>query len=180
VAGYGVLALQTSNPPAPAKLPVRPAAKGAAGPIDGTWAVSAEKQDFVGYRVREKLGPLPAPDDAVGRTRIVRGRIVVSGSAITSGRTADVSSLKSDAEPRDGTLHQQGLESDRFPNAIFVLTKPLELGSPQRGRVLRLQAAGRLTLHGLTRAVPIALSARWNGDSIDVAGHTMIRLVDFR
>lgn len=180
VAAYGVLAVETNDAPAPAKLPERATSSGPAGPIDGLWAVSAEKHDFVGYRVREKLGPLPAPDDAVGRTRVVRGRLMVSGGQITIARfTADLSTLKSDQPPRDGALRQQGLQTDDFPTGTFVLARPLTLGRHARGQVVDRTALGRLTVHGVTHVVPVTLQARWNGDSIDVAGHTTIRLADF-
>jgi len=180
-AAYGVLALDTSKSPAPAKLPERPAPTGPSGPIDGVWAVSAEKHDFVGYRVREKLGPLPAPDDAVGRTRVVRGRLVISGGQISAARfSADLSTLKSDQPPRDGVLRGQGLQTDQFATGAFVLARPVTLGQPARGRILERTAVGRLTLRGVTRIVPVALQARWNGDSIDVVGHTSIRLADFK
>jgi hypothetical protein len=180
--GYGVLALQTSHAPAPAALRARPAAsRGPAGPIGGAWAVSVERGDFVGYRVREKLGPLPAPDDAVGRTRVVRGRMVIVSGRIASARiTADLSTLTSDAAPRDGALRDQGLESGTYPNGTFTLARPIPIGHPGRGQVMRRRVSGRLTLHGVTRTVPIAMSMRWNGDSVEVAGSTVIRLADFR
>ena len=179
--GYAALAVQTRDAPRPASLPARP--EGPGGPasrIDGVWAVSAEPHVFVGYRVREKLGPLPAPDDAVGRTGDVSGRMEIAGSQIRAARiTANLATLKSDAAPRDGALRQEGLESDRFPTATFALAAPLDLGPARPGRVLKLQALGRLRLHGVTRSVPVALTLRWNGDLIDVAGRTVIRLADF-
>src|SRR4051794_17625002 len=137
--GYAVFALQTGNAPPPARLrPAPVAASGPPGPIDGAWAVSPTKQDFVGYRVREKLGPLPAPDDAVGRTRVVRGQVRISGQTITAAAiVADLSSLRSDASPRDGVLRHEGLETDRFPSARFTLTNPVALGDVRRGSVIK-------------------------------------------
>jgi hypothetical protein len=41
-----------------------------AADLPGTWQMSSNGS-FVGYRVREKLGILPAPTDAVGRTSAV-------------------------------------------------------------------------------------------------------------
>ena len=136
-AGYAVLALQSDDAPAPARLRAAPdAPAGPPGPIDGDWAASPARQDFVGYRIREKLGPLPAPDDAVGRTRVVSGRMRVSHGSIVSARiTADVSTLESDAPPRDSVLHNEGLESDTYPHATFELEQAGGPGRPpRRGR----------------------------------------------
>src|SRR6185312_16603794 len=73
VAGYGYLAWTTHDAPAPATLHPRDttASSGSDGAIvtklDGDWSIVAES-GFVGYRVREKLGPISAPSDAVGRS----------------------------------------------------------------------------------------------------------------
>jgi len=180
-AGYAFFALKSNDAPAPAHLGAAPnGAAGPAGPIDGDWAASPAKADFVGYRVREKLGPLPAPDDAVGRTRVVVGRMRISHRAIVAARiTADVSTLQSDAPPRDSVLHNEGLESDTYPHAVFALARPVELDAG-RGEVVERRVRGTLRLHGVTRPAAIALTARWNGASIDVAGSTRIRLADYR
>jgi polyisoprenoid-binding protein YceI len=180
-AGYAVLALQSDDAPAPARLRAAPdVAAGPPGPVDGDWAASPARQDFVGYRIREKLGPLPAPDDAVGRTRVVSGRMRVSHGSIVSARiTADVSTLESDAPPRDSVLHNEGLESDTYPHATFELDRPVDLGG-RRGAVVERRVRGTLRMHGVRRHAVIALTARWNGPSIDVAGSTPVRLADYR
>ena len=181
VAGYAFFALQSNDAPAPAHLRAAPKVPtGPPGPIDGNWAASPARQDFVGYRIREKLGPLPAPDDAVGRTRVVSGRMRISHGAIAAARIeADVSTLESDAPPRDSVLHNEGLESDTYPRATFELDAPVDMGA-RRGAVVDRRVRGTLRVHGIRRHVVMALTARWNGPSIDVAGSTRIRLADYR
>jgi polyisoprenoid-binding protein YceI len=180
-AAYAALALTSKDAPAPAHLRAAPDTPGGpAGPIDGDWAASPAKEDFVGYRIREKLGPLPAPDDAVGRTRVVSGRMRISRRTIVSARiTADVSTLQSDAPPRDSVLHNEGLESDTYPRATFDLDQPVDLGA-RRGAVVSRRVRGTLRLHDVRRHVAIALTARWNGPSVDVAGSARVRLADYR
>jgi hypothetical protein len=104
----------------------------------------------------------------------------ISHRAIVAGRiTADVSTLQSDAPPRDSVLHNEGIESDTYPRATFVLERPVELDA-RRGQVVERHVRGTLRLHGVTRPVAIALTARWNGASIDVAGSARIGFADYR
>src|SRR6266550_3812511 len=49
---------------------------------DGSWRV-VPAESFVGYRVHERLGFLPAPSDAVGRTSSIVGIAQISGQQIT-------------------------------------------------------------------------------------------------
>src|SRR5438445_13459485 len=68
--------------------------------LQGTWSVS-RSGSFVGYRVREQLGFLPAPSDAVGRTSAVTGTLTVRGLSIDAVKlTADLSQLQSDRSQR--------------------------------------------------------------------------------
>src|SRR5437016_8871614 len=84
----------------------------------GTWTVGSGSQ--AGYRVREQLASLAAPSDAVGRTTAVTGSFTLtqaaSGDAVTAASfSVDVSTLTSDKAMRDRRIHQQGLQSDRYP-----------------------------------------------------------------
>ncbi len=90
--------------------------------------------------------------------------------------------LHTDLEQRDRSMHDRGLELDRFPTAAFTLTRPVPLGLPPlrlAGRVLDLRLPGELTLHGVTRPVVIPVQARWDGATIQVAGSLQIRRDDF-
>jgi polyisoprenoid-binding protein YceI len=152
------------------------------GSLDGTWSVDPSlgsfdyaAQDFsgswVGYRVQEELVGLGGTF-AVGRTPDVSGSITLSGTTLTGADlAADLTTLQSDQSMRDGQLGRQGIETDQFPTATFVLTEPIDLGElPPEGEAVSVEAVGDLTLHGVTRSVAIPLAARWQGDVIGVAG----------
>ena len=147
--------------------------------VDGDWVVVADG-GFVGYRIRERLGPLPAPSDAVGRTDSVVGTATIRGDRLTHLEiVVDMTSLRSDVEGRDDLLRTEALETSRFPEARFALSEPVDLPDVEIGDVVTLQIAGELTLHGQTSHVVIELQARWDGPSIQVAGSAPIRRADF-
>lgn len=148
---------------------------------DGTWTLAAGEGVFVGYRISELFGGETIEVTAVGRTPAVTGTMTVSGTTITVvDITANMAALASDSDRRDNALRTQGLETDTYPEATFTLTAPIDLGSlPALDTTVDIVATGDLTLHGVTRSVQIPLQARWNGDSIDVAGGTTVVLADF-
>ena len=81
---------------------------------------------------------------------------------------------------RDGQLGRQGIETDEFPTATFVLTEPIELGTlPAEGESISFDAVGELTLHGVTQTVTIPLAAAWQGDVIGTAGSLTFAWDDF-
>ena len=93
------------------------------------------------------------------------GSITIDGTSITAADfTADLRTLESDDDRRDGQLRQQALETGEFPEATFVLTQPIELGGvPADGETIEVTATGDLTLHGVTNSVQIPLQARLDG-----------------
>ena len=135
---------------------------------------------FVGYRVDETLVGNKA-NTAVGRTPDVIGTLVLDGSTITSVEiSADLTYLVSDDSRRDGRLREQAIETGRFPDATFKLTRPIDLGSvPADGATFDVTATGELTLHGVTNAVSIPLHAVLSGDVVSVTGSIEIAFVDY-
>ena len=97
------------------------------GDLTGTWTVDTSigsfadfTSSFVGYRVQEELVNVGAAT-AVGRTPDVSGTLVVDGTTITAVRIeADLTTLQSDNEMRDGQLGRQGIETDTYPTATFA------------------------------------------------------------
>jgi dipeptidyl aminopeptidase/acylaminoacyl peptidase/polyisoprenoid-binding protein YceI len=175
VAGGGWLFLASRDAPPSARL--RPGAgAGGDGRPDGRWMVAQDADGFVGYRVRERLGSISAPNDVVGRSPAVSGSVTIAGGAVTGAEvTVDMTRLRTDVEPRDGRMRDEGLETARFPTAGFRLRQPVPLGDVSGARVVELRLPGDLTLHGVTRAVEFPVQARWDGTTIQVAGGMRVR-----
>ena len=103
------------------------------------------------------------------------GTLKIDGTTISDvSVTADLRTLKSDKEMRDNRIHSIGLESDKFPEAKFVLTEPIELAAvPAAGETVKADATGDFTLHGVTRtghdsrsrAGGTARRSRWSASS---------------
>jgi polyisoprenoid-binding protein YceI len=189
--GYAVLSARGSDEPAPATLETpATAAQGTASTdaagsapagADGTWRVRAGGASFVGYRVREQLAFLSAPNEAVGRTTAVSGTLRIAGRRVEAAEVeADLSQLTSDESRRDNAIRRSGLEADRFPTASFQLGAPIVLrAAPARGQQVSAEGAGRLTVHGVTRQVSLPLQARWDGDTIQMVGRLPVRMSDY-
>ena len=188
--GY-LLVTRNSDAPAPASLDTTPAATAttagdgaqpAAGTPDGAWQVRDDGSSFVGYRVRERLANLSSPSEAVGRSTQVTGTMQVAGDEVRAVRVeADLRGLQSDEGRRDNAIRQRGLESERFPTAVFELAEPIRLDQePVSGRQVNGQGTGRLTVHGVTREVTANLEGRWDGSTIQVAGRMPVRMTDFQ
>ena len=155
--------------------------------LDGTWSIDASIGSFsdfssswVGYRVNETFAGNKA-NTAVGRTPDVTGTLTLSGTQITSVElTANLQTLRSDDDRRDGQLGRQGIETDQFPQATFKLTTPIDLGSaPADGQTITTTASGELTLHGVTRTVQVPIDAQLSGDVVTVAGTIEIQFSDY-
>ncbi len=154
---------------------------GAPGTLAGAWTVKQGKDVFAGYRMQEKFGGDTIEKTAVGRSPAVTGTLTAIDTAITAvSVTVDTTKLASDERRRDARIRDDGLETDRFPRATFVLTTPIDLGgAPAAGAIKTVQATGDLTLHGVTKGVTFTLETRWSGDLIDVAGKAPIVLADY-
>jgi polyisoprenoid-binding protein YceI len=150
--------------------------------LDGTWTVKpGNASNFVGYRVTEKLFANISDTEATGRTDNVTGSLKIDGTTISDVTvTADLRDLKSDNDFRDGRIRSEGLESDRFPEAKFVLTRPIVLSAvPAAGDTVKTEATGDFTLHGVTQSVTIPLEGRWDGKQVQVVGSLPIVFSDY-
>ena len=147
--------------------------------LDGTWALTPGSS-LVGYRVKEFLGEVPAPDVVVGRTPGVTGSARIRGGVLEAATfTANLRELSSDIPVLNEMLQIQGLDVATHPEATFVLTSPIELGAPPPEQTFDFKAVGDLTLHGVSNPVSFVAQGRWDGDFIRVAGRTIIRPADF-
>jgi polyisoprenoid-binding protein YceI len=150
--------------------------------LDGTWTVKPGNSDnFVGYRVTEKLFANVAETTATGRTNNVNATMTIDGTTVKDVTvTADLRDLTSDNSFRDGRIHSSGLESDKYPQAKFVLTEPITLSAvPTAGERVKTEATGEFTLHGVTKTVTISLEGRWDGKQVQVIGNLPITFSDY-
>ncbi len=155
------------TPPAPS-LPKEAAPP--AGELRGTLRPAAGS--FVGYRVNETLVGIGL-NTAVGRTGAVRGSARVANGRIVSARfQIDTGTLRSDEARRDDALRHRGLETDRYPQAAFVLAAPAKIAA-------NFTARGRLTLHGRTQPVTVKLRSRRGASGLDLVGSTPIAFSDY-
>ena len=177
----------TSASPAAAESAGPAASAAVAAGLDGTWTVDPSigsfddfSGSFVGYRVTEELVGI-GTSTAVGRTPNVTGSLTLAGSTITDATfEADLTTLQSDSGMRDGQLGRQGLETDTYPTASFVLAEPIELEAvPADGATIEATAVGDLTLHGETKRVEIPLEARLANGVVTVVGSLPVVFGDY-
>ena len=150
--------------------------------LDGTWTVKpGNTQNFVGYRVTEKLFANISESEATGRTDNVTASMTIDGTSVKDVTvTADLRDLTSDNSFRDGRIKSEGLESDDFPEAKFVLSEPITLSAvPAAGDTIKTEATGEFTLHGVTKTVTISLEGRWDGKQVQVVGNLPIVFSDY-
>ena len=159
-----------------------PATNASSGGIAGTWTVATGE---AGYRVRERLANLPAESDAVGRTKDVTGNITLSGSgnaiSVDAGTiTVNTTTIVSNESRRDDRMRTEGLQTDQYETATFVLTKPVAIPtSALTGTASDVTLTGDLTLHGVTKSVSIPAQAQLVNATVSVAGSLSFPLSDF-
>ena len=132
-----------------------------------------------GYRVSEVLTGQRI--DAVGRTPDVTGSVQLSGTRVTAGEiTVDLRTVRSDQSRRDEYFVGDLMETSRYPNAVFTLTQPVDLGADFTGGApVTRDATGTVTVKDVTREVTFPLTAVRDGDTIDVSGAVPVTFTDF-
>lgn len=160
---------------------------GEVGDVSGVWSIDSSvgsfddfSGSFVGYRVQEELASIGAAT-AVGRTPDVTGSLTLDGATLTEVQvTADLTTLQSDDDRRDGQLRTQALETNAFPTATFVLTDAIELpAAAADGDTVQVTATGELTLHGVTQTVEVPITAALSDGVITVTGSIDILFSDY-
>lgn len=164
----------------PSDTASEPTAESATSGLTGEWLIDTSQETFVGYRVGEELAGI-GTTEAVGRTSSVTGTATVDGLTVTAASfEADLTTLESDDSMRDGQLGRQGIETDTFPTATFVLNQPIALdGAIENGEAIQVTAIGDLTLHGVTNTVEIPLDVQLSNGVIVAVGSLEIQFADY-
>ena len=156
----------------------------APGQTDQMRYVVAPAGNEARYRVREQLVGFDFPNDAVGVTKDVSGRVIVGhdGRIVrdSSRIVVGVSSLKSDQKRRDGFIQHNTLETVKYPQVDLVpmaldgLTLPMSQGETRTFSLL-----GDLTVHGVTHPTTWRVTARVDGNDIVGSAATAFTFKDF-
>ncbi|MBE7699916.1 YceI family protein [Oerskovia sp. Sa1BUA8] len=179
---YLVARISVGNAPPPLGLQTpgesaAPSQSPAPGPFDpdGAWIVGAGSQ--AGYRVDEVLSG--EKGTVVGRTEEVGGSLVVEDGELARAEvTVGTGSIASDSVVRDDAFRRL-LETDVYPNAVFVLTTPVDLSGIEGDEPLTVEARGTLTIRDVTEPVTVALEARRSGDGVQVSGAIPVTFADY-
>lgn len=136
------------------------------------------------YRVREQLAGFDLPNDAVGATKQITGRLVFEpdGRIVkdSSKIVVTVSDLKSDKTRRDNYLKKKTLESMKFPQVELVPVAFDGLATPiPAGTTRNFTMVGNLTVHGVTRPTTWKVSARADGPDVVGSAATAFTFKDF-
>lgn len=135
---------------------------------------------FAGFRIDEVLSGI-GDKTVVGRTPGVEGQIVIDGTVVTEGEfIVDMTGLITDSAARTNAIRGQAIETGDFPTASFELTGPLDFGEiPGGAQQVTVTAAGNLTVHGVTQAVEMPLTAELQNGVIVVFGQLELALADY-
>ena len=136
------------------------------------------------YAVREQLVRLNLPSDAIGKTNAIAGEIIINpdGSidSANSKFTVDVSTLQTDSAMRDNYVARNILQSDQYPQAVFVPTQTsgLPVVIPQSGN-LTFKLIGNLTIRNVTKTVTWDVTGSINNGAASGTATTSFTFEDF-
>lgn len=150
----------------------------ASAPTGGeAWNITDASE--LGYRVKEIL--FGVDTEGVGRTNQIMGSLIIDGTQVTDAEfVVDVASIESDEGRRDNQFRGRIMSTDEFPEAVFTLTEPIELGTEAiEGATVETSATGELTLRGVTNPVTFDVSARLENGRIGVLGDIPVVFEDY-
>jgi polyisoprenoid-binding protein YceI len=177
------LGLSTTPSPAAAGTPTSTTT----GSVAGTWSVTTGS--LAGYRVKELFVGQTSKHEAVARTSTVSGTLTIGGDAsgyqvtgimftvaLTNLHSVD-SVAGRDVTQRDSFVSRQ-MNLGQFPNATFTASSGSVPATDGSGPV-DVSAAGKLTIHGVTKDVTATGKAQLSGGKIEIAGNLSIDMTDY-
>jgi len=136
------------------------------------------------YRVREQLVSVALPNDAVGTRQQITGTIAIKSDwtidSSVSKFTVELGTLQTDRSQRDNYVRRNILQTDQYPEAVFVATQTSGLpGSlPQSGDVA-FKLIGNLTLRDVTKQVTWDVTGKVQGNEFTGQATTSFTFEDF-
>jgi polyisoprenoid-binding protein YceI len=136
------------------------------------------------YRVREQLVGVDLPNDAVGRTPDVSGRIVLDDEGGVDPEASTivvaVSGLASDRDRRDGYVRGRILRAEEYPTVELRPTavRGLPFPLPAAG-THTFELVGDLTVLDVTRPTTWQVTAVFDGQGVTGSAMTRFTFEDF-
>ena len=167
------------------------AASGYAQTTTKTFYVNDErKRDVVTFTSKAPLEMI------LGTTGHIVGFVETDPADIMNTRArfeVDLATLKTGIDMRDGHMRGQYLETEKYPKAIFELTKVVKASQPtlENQKPVELMVEGNFSVHGVTKPITIPLTiayfqeseetkAKLPGDMIRIEGAWDILLSDYK
>lgn len=150
--------------------------------IDGRWEVTnrpGANATSAGFTFNEVLPGERRTTSA--STQGVTGYATIEAGTLTAGEiTVDMTHLTSDSDVRDENVRRKILDTDKFPEAKFVVTEPVDVsGVPDNGTVGNIELTGDMTIHGETQRVTGDFEVARSGDRLVVGGTIPINREEF-
>lgn len=143
-----------------------------------TFVLAADADQMVRVYAKHTFGT------AEGTLRATSGTLTFDPgrpSGPISGRvTVDMTSLDTGIGRRDRHLHRVALETERYPEAVFVLDEaPPTLLDDHTADTLSIAVTGSMTFHGVTRSQTVKARLFQEGGGYRVEASFSLRLTDF-
>jgi len=184
---YFFSGLRSSPSPLALSTPSASASAAPAGGLDGNWTVTTGS--IAGYRVKELFVGETSKHEAVAQTSTVSGSLTLSGdssgyqvtgitfSAALTGLHSVDSVAGRNVVQRDSYVSRQ-MNLQQFPNATFTASSGSVPATDGSGPV-DVSAAGKLTIHGVTKDVTATARAQLSGGKIEIVGSMSIDMTDY-
>ena len=155
--------------------------------VNGTWTVipgEGSNQTQAGYTFHEIL---PGQSKSTsGRAdnqeeQNISGHLTVDGETVTEGVvTVRVDGISSDQEKRDINVRREIFETDKYPNASFTLTEPVDVSSiPDDGTPGEATVTGDVEIHGQSNSVTAPMTVLRTADKVILSANIPINRLDF-
>jgi polyisoprenoid-binding protein YceI len=176
-----ITATEASAPAATATVAGVQAAAGGSGTLHLVLVPDGSQARF---KVREQLAGRNLPNDAVGTTNAVSGKIDIGANGVlvpdASKITVDMTSLKTDESRRDNFIKRNTLDTAQYPAAVFVPTAVKGLPSPlPSGGDVKFELTGDLTLHGVTKPITWQATGKIAGQDLTGTASTRTTFEQF-
>ncbi len=130
----------------------------------------------------DRLGEALGLTNTVGSTNQIEGAVqLADGFEFVSGQfTVNIQSLTSNQSRRDEKIREEWLESNLFPEAVFVITAVTNLPAGYtEGQETAFQMNGDMTIRDITNPVTFDVVAVLDGDTLAGTATTLLKMTDF-